>query len=155
MQQDAREAYQRTQVTTAAPQNLRLMLIQGAIRVAKQTIDHWQNNRIEQGTESLIHCRQIVTELVGSVNPQQNSISKSTCDLYLFIFQSLTIANQVRDITRIEDVIRILEVEQETWQQICEQLSETASEQTTRHAPGQITTSDPQPSSTTSISFNA
>ena len=67
MNHQAREAYIEDQILTATPQKLRLMLIEGAIRFAKRTLLHWENRDNEQALESIIRCRNIVSELLSSI----------------------------------------------------------------------------------------
>ena len=41
MDRTAQNAYLEAQANTATPQKLRLMLIDGGLRFARQTLDHW------------------------------------------------------------------------------------------------------------------
>ena len=63
MERNVQDAYLQTQVMTATPQKLRLMLVDGAIRYASQTLEHWKENRDEEGAETLARCRAIIAEL--------------------------------------------------------------------------------------------
>jgi len=118
----ARDSYLETQVMTATPQKLRLMLIEGAIRFARQTLQHWEEENNEEAVDSLIHCRSIVTELVAAIKDDKTELTNKVTGVYLFLFQTLTEAQLRRDQKRVEDAIRVLEVERETWQLVCEKM---------------------------------
>ena len=118
----AHSAYLETQVATAPPQKLRLMLIEGAIRFARQTQEHWLKRDFEAALESLIRCREIVSELIAGVNADASPLARRVCGIYIFLFSTLTEAQLTRDANQLASAIRILEEERETWRQICEQL---------------------------------
>lgn len=122
MDQQARESYVEAQIMTATPQKLRLMLIEGAIRFARKTIQHWEKRENEQALESIIRCRNIVSELLSSIRVDESELTKRVASLYLFVFQHLTEAQLRRDMKLVEESIGVLEVERETWQQLCEEM---------------------------------
>ena len=132
MDQHAREAYIEAQVMTATPQKLRLMLIEGAIRFARQTIHHWQAGDNDRALESIIRCRNIISELLSSIRVDESELTKQVARLYLFVFQSLTEAQLRRDAKLVEEAIGILEVERETWRDLCEKMPH-APERTAAH----------------------
>lgn len=122
MDQHAREAYIESQVMTATPQKLRLMLIEAAIRFARKTIQHWAAGENEQALEAIIRCRNIVSELLSSVRVEESELTKQVASLYLFVFQNLTEAQSRRDSKLVEEAIDVLEVERGTWRQVCEEM---------------------------------
>jgi flagellar protein FliS len=122
MQTDSREIYLETQVQTATPQKLRLMLIEGALRFARQTLDQWQAAQSDQALESLIRCREIVSELIAGIRPDASPLASQVNGLYVYLFSALIEAQQTRDEHQLAAVIRVLEEERETWRQLCEQL---------------------------------
>ena len=122
MDQHAHESYIESQVMTATPQKLRLMLIEGAIRHARQTIHHWDANDNEQALESMIHCRSIISELLSSIRSDDSDLTKKVAGIYLFVFQHLTEAQLRRDSKLVDEAIGVLEVERETWQQVCHEM---------------------------------
>ncbi|MFN0017548.1 MAG: flagellar export chaperone FliS [Pirellulaceae bacterium] len=116
---EARLAYLETQIATAAPQQLRLMLIEGALRLARQTANAWHEDRPEEALETLIRCRSIITELIAGIRAGSSRLADQVVGIYLFLFQELTQAQLRRDASRLEGVIRVLEEERTTWQQLC------------------------------------
>lgn len=121
---DPRNTYLETQVFTATPQKLRLMLIEGAIRYASQTVDHWEQGRSEDGVAAILRCQAVIAELLGGVRDDGSPLTRQVSDIYTFISQVLQEAQLDSDPQRIADVILILREERETWQQLCLQLPE-------------------------------
>ncbi len=140
MTQFAHSSYLETQVLTATPQKLRLMLIEAAIRFGHQTIDAWAQNENDTATDALIRCRDIIGELLSAVRPEEGELTRSVADIYLFLFQALTTAHQERDEHQVQEVLSVLEVERETWKKVCEQMPAAPAAPPT--APKEITSSD-------------
>src|SRR5437870_5675495 len=114
----ARQAYLETQIATAAPQQLRLMLIEGALRLARQTAEAWREERRDEALESLIRCRSIITELIAGIRAGSSQLADQVLGIYVFLFQELTQAQLRRDASRMDGVIRVLEEERATWQEL-------------------------------------
>jgi flagellar protein FliS len=124
MNQHARESYLESQVLTATPQKLRLMLIEAAIRFARMTLRHWEQGENEQALDTLIRCRNIISELLSSVRTDESKLTRQVAGLYLFVFKHLTEAQLRRDADCLQEAIEVLEIERETWRQVCEQMPE-------------------------------
>lgn len=123
MQTTARETYLATEVNTATPQKLQLMLVEAAIRFARQGLLHWQRGEEEQAGESLIRCQDIFGEILGGMRPEHNpELVRKVAGIYVYLLRELTDAHLEHDAKAVENVIRVLEVERGTWQQVCEQL---------------------------------
>lgn len=123
MNLSARDNYLTTEVMTATPQKLQLMLIEAALRMGQQTIEHWKANEEEQAVETLIRCQQIITELLCGLQPDQDSeLVRRVASVYLFIFRSLSVAHLERSEQKVADAMSVLEIERETWQQVCAKL---------------------------------
>jgi flagellar protein FliS len=121
MDEHARK-YLEAQITTATPQKLRLMLIEGAIRSARRALEEWQAKRNDQAIHALIHCRGIIAELVSGIRLDQSELTRQVANVYLFLYRSLTEAQLRRDASQVEEAIEVLELERETWQLVCEKL---------------------------------
>jgi flagellar protein FliS len=124
MSQSARDQYLETQVTTATPQRLRLMLIEAALRKARSAADAWQAGRSDEGLAAVSQCRDIVAELIAGIRPEQSELAKQVLGIYLFVFSTLIEAQFHRDQQRLRDIVRILEEERQTWHQLCDQMVE-------------------------------
>ena len=121
-----RDNYLQTEVMTAAPQKLQLMLIEAAIRQGKQALNLWQQADAETDDrigDTLVRCQQIVTELLCGLNPEQDrELVRRVASIYLFVFRSLTEAHLQRDQQKLVDALEVLEVERETWREVCQKL---------------------------------
>ena len=121
MERNATDIYLETQITTATPQRLRLMLVEGAIRLARRTIDLWGEQRNEEALDSLIRCRGIVSELLSGVKDDGTPLARQVMGIYLFLFTTLTESQLTRDASQLAAAIRVLEEERATWAEVCHQ----------------------------------
>jgi flagellar protein FliS len=137
MQTSARDAYLETQVMTATPQKLHLMLVEGAVRAATQARHHWEHQQDESAGDALIRAQDIVGEMLGAVGTGTHEISRRLAGVYLFVFHALGEAHLRRDETQLADALRVLEIERETWRQACEKFGAQAApgEQAAKPAP--------------------
>lgn len=117
---DARSAYLETQVLTAAPQKLRLMLIDGCIRFCRIAKDAHAASQGEQFSNNLERARDIVTELISGIRPDQSELTSAALALYAFVFKSLGEAQLLKQPAKIDDALRVLEEERQTWLAVCE-----------------------------------
>jgi flagellar protein FliS len=118
-----RDIYLETQVSTATPQRLRLMLIEGAIRQARLTAENWRQQRDNEALESLIRCRAMVGELLSGVREGESELGRTVVGLYVFLFKTLTDLRVSRDAAALEAAIAVLEEERQTWSQLCQQFA--------------------------------
>lgn len=119
----AHDAYFENQVLTATPQKLRWMAIDGAIRFARQAAEHWRQERIYEGGEAVIGCQRLLIELMSAVKPERApDLAGHVTGLYAYVSRLLNDARRTRDPQKLAEVIEILEIERETWRQVCEQL---------------------------------
>src|SRR5690606_22198299 len=83
-------AYLRTKVMTASPEELRLMLLDGAIKFARQAAEGLATGNIELRYTGFERCRNIVLELINSVRPEVDpTLCQKVTSLYTFIFSEL------------------------------------------------------------------
>ncbi|MGW8257085.1 MAG: flagellar export chaperone FliS [Thermoguttaceae bacterium] len=124
------ESYLVTEVMTAAPQKLQLMLIDAAIRAAQQARRHWLANDDQQAAQCLTRAQQIVGEILASLNYEiKSDLVKNVAGVYLFLNRTLLDASLQRSIEKLDDALRVLNIERETWRQLCEKLASENSSQ--------------------------
>ena len=121
---NAGHAYLETKIATATPQRLRLMLIDGALRLARQAAEAWAGTNPGDALAPLIGCRSIVAELIAGIRAGSSPLADKVLGIYLFLFQELTEAQLRKDVARIGGVIRVLEEERNTWQEVCATLGD-------------------------------
>ncbi|MBC7854126.1 MAG: flagellar protein FliS [Pirellulaceae bacterium] len=134
---NAGHAYLETQIATATPQRLRLMLIDGALRRARQTAEAWAGPSPGDALEPLIGCRSIVAELIAGIREGSSPLADKVLGIYLFLFRELTEAQLRNDVARVGGVIRVLEEERITWQEVCATLGESAGD-SPYHLPAEV-----------------
>lgn len=117
--------YLRTRVLTASPEELRLLLIEGALRFARQGRDGLARKDYEASFSGLSSCRDIIVELITTMRPE---VDPDLCDrlhgLYTFMYNELVEASFQREPTRVDTVIKLLEYEHETWVLLMRKLAE-------------------------------
>lgn len=120
MDSNARAAYWETQVLTASPQKLRLMLIEGALRYGRQVLHFWGEENYDEAFTAMMRTQDIIFELLTSVQRNDSELNRKIAGVYLFLYQTLVNSQVKRDRQGMEDVLRVLAEERETWRQFCE-----------------------------------
>jgi flagellar protein FliS len=118
------QAYLRTKVLTAPPEQLRLMLLDGAIKFGRQGADGLRRKDYEASYNGLSQCRNIVVELLTTMRPD---VDPDLCDrmtgLYTFMMGELMKGSFDKDPGRVDGVIKLLEYERETWAMLLQKLA--------------------------------
>lgn len=128
MSVSARESYLATEVLTAPPQKLHLLLVEAAIRACEKARSFWHQKKDAEATEALIRAQEIMSELVAGLNRQaEPQLVRQVASLYLFIYRNLLEAGFLRDEKKLDDALRVLREERTTWQLVCQRSEETAS----------------------------
>ena len=124
MKTSARDSYLEAKILTATPQKLHLMSIDGAIRFATQARHFWEAGEDERASDSLIRAQQIVSQLLGGLDHQvAPQLTGKVASVYLFVYRALVEANLRRDVEKLDDAMRVLEIERETWRLVCAELA--------------------------------
>jgi len=145
-------AYLKTKVMTASPEELRLMLIDGAIKFARQAMSGLENKNPELTYSGFSQCRDIVLELLNTIKPEYApQIAKSVQDLYTFLYGELVKASINKDQGILREVIDLLEYERETWVLTMAQLVHEREHPIAKPAAAAYA----QPTASKSISFQA
>ena len=124
MLEHAQTTYLEAQITTATPQKLRLMLIEGALRFASTAKEAWSDPMPYSVLENLRRCHRVLAELYAVVRKDDSEVAKQTADLYLFLYREVLHVLTENDRDRLDDVIDVLEIERGTWQAVCDQMPE-------------------------------
>jgi flagellar secretion chaperone FliS len=117
-----------TEVMTATPQKLQLMLIEAAIRATLKAKKLRGAQQEVAAGDAILQAQEIVTQLIAGLNPDpQAAIARRLASVYNFIFRSLVQAHVRQNNTGLDEALRILLIERETWQQACKQFGSTQS----------------------------
>lgn len=137
---DSPNNYLETEVLTATPQKLQLMMINGAIRYAYQARQMREQQEPELASEKLIRCREIIAQILCSLKPDGSELMRKVAGIYLFLFQELTDIRSDDAYDRLEGVITVLNEERQTWEELCRQMPEAP--ERPQEAVREITSSD-------------
>lgn len=129
MQQLARQNYLQAEVHTATPQKLQLMLVEAAIKNIHRTKKAWDEDKFEAGFDSLALAQDIVAEILSSLDKEGNpELAGKIASIYVFIFRRLAEGGMTHDTVKLDDALRVLNSERETWRQVCEKFGSAVSE---------------------------
>lgn len=123
----APNAYLRNAVMTATPEQLQLMLYDGAIRFATQGRDALEVKNYEVSFERLNRAQKIVLEMQSGLNHDVNpSLCAQMASLYDFVYRKLVDACIEHDVTAVDDALKILHHQRETWVMLIDRLTQEA-----------------------------
>src|SRR5262245_60750470 len=92
-------AYLRTKVLTARPEELRMMLLDGAVKFARQGRDGLAGRDYEATFNGFSRCRNILVELMSSVRPDADpDLAKRVTSLYTYIYNEVVRASMERSV---------------------------------------------------------
>jgi flagellar protein FliS len=120
MQESIDRMYRQGDLLSATPQRLQYLLVDGAIRFAKQAGRHWQDGDFEQGGEAMDRCEAILAEILKNIRIEHWAVADQIAGLYVFLLTSATEAHFRHDTEQLEKVVSVLETERETWRALCE-----------------------------------
>ncbi len=119
----AANQYLRTKVLTATPEQLQMMLFDGALRFCEQARLALQSKNFEQSYDLIARVQKILLELSCSL---KHDVLPDLCGklaaLYNFAYRKLIEANVRHDLASLEQAINILKYQRETWAMLLDQL---------------------------------
>ncbi len=117
MSDAADNPYLRDAVMTASPEQLHLMLYDGAIRFALQGRDAILKKDFAVSYERLARAQNILAEMQTALDYDVNrDLCERMASIYNFLYRKLIDANVNRSVQDIDDAVRVLRIERETWQ---------------------------------------
>jgi flagellar protein FliS len=120
----ARDNYLSTVVKTAAPQKLQWLLVEAALRSANRAREFWRQDSNEAAMESIVHAQNVLGQMLAAIDREGGGeLATRVSTVYEFIFRSLVKAGHQRDEQSLAEAVRVLEIERETWRQLCEKIA--------------------------------
>ncbi|MFT3686099.1 MAG: flagellar export chaperone FliS [Phycisphaerales bacterium] len=112
--------YLATKVMTASREQLRAMLLDGAVRFCRQGRDGLAAKNYEQSFNGFTRTRAIIVELINTMKNDpspnaDNTVIDQLRSLYTYMISRLVTAGHKKDIEAADEVINLLEYERETW----------------------------------------
>ena len=117
------DEYFASQVLTASPHKLHLMLIEGAIRFGRQAAAAMGRGDFESASAPVVRMLDVVGEMLASVRQLKSDLNQEIAKLYLFLFRRVSEAKVNDDAELLAEALRLLEYERETWRLVCEKLA--------------------------------
>lgn len=132
MNPQAAQSYLRTRVLTATPEQLQIMLYDGSIRYSEQARVALLKNDFENTYNNVSRAQKIVLELTTSL---KHKLAPELCSklaaLYNYIYRKLTEASVKHHVEAIDEAIKLLKFQRETWAMLLDQM---AKEKAANHA---------------------
>jgi len=126
MSETTENPYLRDAVLTATPEQLQLMLYDGAIRYALQARDAIVEKDFSTSYEKLTRAQNIIAEMQAALNYEINrELCERVAAVYNFIYRTLINANVNRRVEDIDDAVKVLRIERETWQILVDKVNKT------------------------------
>ncbi|MCC7349458.1 MAG: flagellar export chaperone FliS [Phycisphaerales bacterium] len=123
MNPQASQQYLRTRILTATPEQLQLMLYDGAIRFGEQARAALADNNFEQAYNLISRVQKIITEMSCTL---KHDVSPELCGklsaLYNFAYKKLIEANIDHKIESLDEALNVLRYQRQTWALLLDQL---------------------------------
>ena len=119
------QSYLRTKVLTATPEQLQLMLFDGAIRFGQQARQALADQNFEQSYTLISRVQKIVTELNSAL---KHDVSPELCGklaaLYNYAYRKLIEANIDHRLESLDEALTVLGYQRETWALLLQKLAQ-------------------------------
>lgn len=113
--------YYQTQVTTASPEQILLMLYDGAIRFTRQAITGVEEDKPEMRRYGISKSMAIIAEFAKTLDHKMGKHFAEDLDaLYSFMMRELTAANSENDAEKLKVVEKLLVDLRGTWAEAIE-----------------------------------
>lgn len=125
MTHQPRTEYLKTQVMTATPEMLQLMLWDGAIRFAEQGKEAILQKDIEGSYKALLRSQKIVMEMSATLRREVDpDLCGKLSALYNFIYRRLVDANLKKEPKLVDDALEIMRHQRETWVMLMDKIAQ-------------------------------
>ncbi|HZN65745.1 MAG TPA: flagellar export chaperone FliS [Tepidisphaeraceae bacterium] len=123
MNPQAAQNYFRTRVLTATPEQLQMMLYDGAIRFAEQARAALGAGDYERSYQMISRVQKILTEMTcGLKYDVLPELCEKLAALYNYVYRRLVDANVGHDVAAIDEALTLLKYQRETWALLLDQL---------------------------------
>lgn len=107
--------YKTNSVNYASKEQMLLMLVDGAVKFTKIGRQAILDKDIPKAHNSLIRVQDIFTELIVSLDVEKAEWVKPLRDIYFFINEKLAEANITKDVTKLDEVLGLIEEVRNLW----------------------------------------
>ena len=119
----AAQNYLRTRVMTATPEQLQMMLFDGALRFAQAAKVALTEKNFEQVYHNITSVQKILSELICTL---KHDVHPELCErlaaLYQYAYKKLMDASIKHNMDSMDEAINVLTFQRETWSMLLQQL---------------------------------
>ena len=110
--------YQQSQIQTASPEKIIIMLYDGAIQFLNKALKAIENNDIQESHNNIIGAQRIISEFMNTLDVEAGGdVCRNLYSLYEYMHYRLVQANIQKNKNMIEEVLHHLKELKETWEQ--------------------------------------
>ncbi|SCG81954.1 Flagellar protein fliS [Proteiniborus sp. DW1] len=110
------QQYRQNSITTASPEELTLMLYNGAIKFINLGKVYIEKKEIEQANSAIKRAQDIIHELNNTLD-MSYEISNNLRSIYTFILEKLIDANIKKDVKCLDEALPLIEEIRDTWKE--------------------------------------
>jgi len=123
MQPQAAQQYLRTKVLTATPEQLQLMLYDGAIRFSEQGKAGLEKQDLAASHKAFTKAQAILNELNATLKHEVHpEMCAKLAALYNYAYRKLVEANVRHIVSSVDEALKVLHFQRETWMLLMEKL---------------------------------
>ena len=110
--------YQQSQIQTASPEKILIMLYDGAIQFLNKALKALQDNNIEEMHNNILGAQKIIAEFMNTLDMEiEGELVQNLYSLYEYLHFRLVQANINKNPKMIEEVLQHLKELKQTWEQ--------------------------------------
>jgi flagellar protein FliS len=144
--------YLKTRVMTATPEQLQIMLYDGAIRFCEQARLGLEKKNFEQLFINITKAQKIITELIGSLKPDvYPELCSKLGAVYKYVYKLTITASTQHKTEPLQEAMDLLRFQRDTWAMLLEQVGKERAGK----AAANINMPGPDPRMEASISMSA
>lgn len=110
------QTYQNNSIFTASPEELILMLYNGAIKFCNQAVEAIEQNNIPKSNEYILKAQKIISELRVTLD-KKYPVAEDMDRMYEFIYHSLVQANISKDVEKLNTATQFIREFRDTWRE--------------------------------------
>jgi len=109
--------YQKNQIETASPEQVLILLYDGAIQFLIKAQTALDEKKFERFYNSIVSCQRIILEFMDTLDMEVGGeLAKNLYKLYEYLYNTLDTVNIKKDRAKMEEVLKHLKALRETWQ---------------------------------------
>lgn len=113
---NAYQAYKLNSINTASPEELTLMLYDGAVKFGNQALTAIENKNFEEANRLILRTEDIIQEFRCTLD-MKYEISNTFEIMYEYIYRRLVEANVKKDTEILKEAIGIIKEMRDTWKE--------------------------------------